>query len=93
MFTDAVKSYEDLEVEYLHQFVDHAIEYVKCHVHTNGVGRCWSLLNRSLNGTNNSVAPIHISDMLTNRLSVTTNSRVRIPPGSERICGTVPGSG
>jgi hypothetical protein len=30
-----LKSYEGLDAEYLHQFVDHAVAYVKGHVHTN----------------------------------------------------------
>jgi transposase-like protein len=60
IFTDALKSYEGLEVEYLHQVVDHAVEYVKGHVHTNGMENFWSLLKRTLNGTYISVAPFHL---------------------------------
>ncbi len=60
IFTDALKSYEGLEVEYLHQFVDHTIESVKGHVHTDGMENFWSLLKRSLNGTYVSVAPHHV---------------------------------
>jgi hypothetical protein len=37
VFTDALKSYEGLDDEYLHQVVDHAVEYVKGRVHTNGL--------------------------------------------------------
>ena len=37
IFTDALKSYEGLDADYQHQFVDHAVEYVKGHVHTNGM--------------------------------------------------------
>lgn len=33
--SDGLKFYERLDAEYLHQFVDHAVEYVKGHVHTN----------------------------------------------------------
>lgn len=60
IFTEALKSYEGLDAEYLHQFVDHAVEYVKGHVHTNGMENFWSLLKRSLNGTYVSVAPCHL---------------------------------
>ncbi len=60
IFTDALKSYEGLDSEYQHQFVDHAIEYVKGRVHTNGMENFWSLLKRSLKGTNVSVGPFHL---------------------------------
>ena len=33
------KSYEGLDGEYAHQIVDHAVEYVKGNVHTNGKWR------------------------------------------------------
>ncbi len=60
IFTDALKSYEGLDAEYLHQFVDHAVEYVKGHIHTNGMENFWSLLKRSLKGTYVSVAAYHL---------------------------------
>jgi transposase-like protein len=60
IFTDALKSYEGLDVEYQHQVVDHAVEYVKGHVHTNGLENFWCLLKRTLKGTYISVAPFHL---------------------------------
>jgi transposase-like protein len=60
VFTDALKSYEGLNPEYLHQVVDHAVEYVKGHVHTNGLENFWSLLKRTLKGTYVSVEPFHL---------------------------------
>ena len=60
IFTDALKSYEGLNPEYVHQVVDHAVEYVKGHVHTNGLENFWSLLKRTLNGTYVSVEPFHL---------------------------------
>jgi len=60
IFTDALKSYEGLDVEYQHQVVDHAVEYVKGHVHTNGLDNFWCLLKRTLKGTYISVAPFHL---------------------------------
>jgi transposase-like protein len=59
IFTDALKSYEGLDDEYLHQFVDHTIEYVNGKVHTNGVENFWSMFKRTLKGTYVSVAPFH----------------------------------
>jgi hypothetical protein len=58
--TDALKSYEGLDGEYLHQVVDHAVEYVKGQVHTNGPENFWSLLKRTLKGTYVSVEPFHL---------------------------------
>jgi hypothetical protein len=40
--------------------VDHAVEYVDCHVHTNGLENYWSLLKRSISGTYVSVEPFHV---------------------------------
>jgi hypothetical protein len=42
------------------QVVDHAVEYVKGHVRTNGLDNFWSLLKRTLKGTYVSVEPFHL---------------------------------
>ena len=60
VYTDALASYEGLENYFEHQVVDHAIEYVKGRVHTNGLENFWSLLKRGLNGTYVSVEPFHL---------------------------------
>jgi transposase-like protein len=59
IFTDALKSYEGLD-EFQHEVIDHAIEYVRGEVHTNGLENFWSLLKRCLNGTYVSVEPFHL---------------------------------
>jgi transposase-like protein len=63
LFTDALKSYEGLD-EYQHEVVDHAIEYVRGEVHTNGLENFWSLVKRGLAGTYVSVEPFHLSRYL-----------------------------
>jgi hypothetical protein len=40
--------------------VDHAVEYVRGKVHTNGIENFWSLLKRSVKGTYVSVEPFHL---------------------------------
>ena len=40
--------------------MDHAIEYVRGRVHTNGLENFWSLVKRGLNGTYISVNPEHL---------------------------------
>ena len=51
IFTDALKSYEGLQSEFIHQSIDHATEYVRDNVHTNGIENYWSLFKRALRGT------------------------------------------
>jgi transposase-like protein len=60
LYTDALASYEGLENYFDHQVVDHAIEYVKGRVHTNGLEDSWSLLKRGIKGTYVSVEPFHL---------------------------------
>jgi len=40
--------------------VDHAVEYVRGEVHTNGLENFWSLVKRGLKGTYISVEPFHL---------------------------------
>jgi transposase-like protein len=60
LFTDSLKSYEGLDGEYVHKVVDHAVEYVKGHVHTNGMENFWSHLKGTIYGTYIFVTPIHL---------------------------------
>jgi transposase-like protein len=60
LYTDALLSYEGLASDYAHQVIDHAVQYVDCQVHTNGLENFWSLLKRSISGTYVSVEPFHL---------------------------------
>jgi transposase-like protein len=60
LYTDALASYDGLHGEFFHQVVDHAVEYVRGNVHTNGLENFWSLLKRGLHGTYVSVEPFHL---------------------------------
>ena len=60
VYSDALRSYNRLEEEYVHHVINHAVEYVRGHVHTNGIENFWSLLKRSLKGTYVSVEPFHL---------------------------------
>jgi len=60
LYSDFLLSYEGLESEYAHKVVDHAVEYVRGKVHTNGLENFWSLLKRGINGTYVSVEPFHL---------------------------------
>jgi len=60
LYSDALKSYDGLSEDYAHQVIDHAVEYVRGNVHTNGLENFWSLLKRGLHGTYISVEPFHL---------------------------------
>jgi|ERR1700690_30829 len=60
VFTDALPSYNGLSQDYVHQAIDHAKEYVRGNVHTNGLENFWSLLKRGIRGTYISVEPFHL---------------------------------
>jgi transposase-like protein len=60
LFTDAWASYRGLGDEYQHQVIDHAVEYVRGNVHTNGIENFWTLLKRTIKGTYVSVEPFHL---------------------------------
>ena len=64
LYTDALPSYDDLDAEFIHQVVDHAVEYVRGRVHTNGLENFWSLLKRGIKGTYVSVEPFHLARYL-----------------------------
>jgi transposase-like protein len=64
VLTDALRSYEGLSPTYVHEVVDHAVEYVRGTVHTNGMENFWTLLKRTLKGTYVAVAPAHLDRYL-----------------------------
>jgi transposase-like protein len=60
LYSDALKSYDGLAVEYAHQVIDHAEKYVDGKIHTNGLENFWSLLKRGISGGYVSVEPFHL---------------------------------
>ena len=64
LFTDAWVSYRGLGADYQHEVINHAMEYVRGAVHTNGIENFWSLLKRTLKGTYVSVEPFHLGRYL-----------------------------
>jgi len=59
--TDSLLSYASLSDQYTHNYVDHAVEYVRDNVHTNGMENFWSLFKRALKGTYVAVEPAHLN--------------------------------
>lgn len=64
LYTDDLHAYRGLSPDYKHEVVNHAVEYVRGRVHTNGVENFWSLLKRTIKGTYISVEPFHLEAYL-----------------------------
>ena len=61
VYTDEARAYDKLaQNNYVHEIVNHAQQYVRGRVHTNGMENFWSLLKRGLNGTYVAVEPFHL---------------------------------
>ena len=60
VYSDALRSYNDLNTDYIHSVINHAEKYVDGQIHTNGVENFWSLLKRAIRGTYVSVEPFHL---------------------------------
>lgn len=64
VYTDQAVSYNSLQQQYIHETVNHAVEYVRGNVHTNGLENFWSLMKRNLSGTYVAVEPFHLDRYL-----------------------------
>lgn len=60
IITDEFSTYAFTSDAYTREVINHAVEYVNGHVHTNGIENFWSLLKRGLHGTYVSVEPFHL---------------------------------
>ncbi len=64
LFTDEWRSYRGLGEDYIHEVINHGVEYVRGNIHTNGIENFWSLLKRTIKGTYVSVEPFHLGRYL-----------------------------
>jgi len=65
VYTDQHVGYQGLDAaKFVHETVNHMEEYVRGHVHTQGIENFWSLLKRSLSGTYVAVEPFHLDRYL-----------------------------
>jgi transposase-like protein len=61
VYSDGLRDYQPLRnMEFVHETVNHATEYVRGEVHTQGIENFWSLLKRGLRGTYVAVEPFHL---------------------------------
>jgi transposase-like protein len=51
LFTDTAPAYVGLDADFVHETVNHMVQYVRGKVHTNGLENFWSLLKRMIRGT------------------------------------------
>ncbi len=64
VYTDQAVAYTTLQKQYIHETVNHAVEYVRGEVHTNCLENFWSLMKRNLAGTYVAVEPFHLDRYL-----------------------------
>jgi len=64
VYTDSAVTYDGLADEFVHEMVNHARQYVRGQVHTQGIENFWSLLKRTLRGTYVAVEPFHLDRYL-----------------------------
>lgn len=76
LYTDAFRSYRGLDAEYTHAVIDHAYEYVRGNVHTNGIENFWTLLKRGLKGTYVAVEPQHLQQYVVEQVFRFNNRKV-----------------
>ncbi len=91
VLTDSWAAYRGLDHDYTHEVVNHAHEYVRGTIHTNGIENFWSLLKRSIKGTYVSVEPFHLGRYLSEQ-SFRFNERKDVDWGRFRkVLGSVVG--
>ena len=60
VYTDQHPGYGVLASAYTRRIINHAREYARGRVHTNGIENFWSLLKRTIKGTYVSIDPFHV---------------------------------
>jgi transposase-like protein len=81
VYTDGWPGYDGLAAEeFIHSTVNHATEYVKGQVHTQGIENFWSLLKRGLAGTYVAVEPFHLDRYLDEQMFRFNNRGTRENP-------------
>jgi transposase-like protein len=68
VYTDCAVGFDNLHRNFVHEVVNHAEEYVKGQVHTQGLDNFWSLLKRTLRGTYVAVEPFHLDRYLSEQV-------------------------
>jgi len=64
LYTDALRSYRQADRDFVHEFIDHSVEYVNGRITTNRIENFWSCVKRMLHGTYIAVRPFHLDAYL-----------------------------
>ncbi len=56
--TDELHAYKSVNLT--HEIINHAEQYVRGHIHTNGIESFWAMLKRTIGGTYIAVEPFHL---------------------------------
>ena len=80
LYSDNAVTYDNMQLRYVHEVVNHATEYVKGNVHTNGIENFWSLLKRGLRGTYVAVEPFHLERYIDEQVFRFNNRATRDNP-------------
>jgi transposase-like protein len=80
VYTDAAVGYDHLSKSFVHEVVNHAVEYVNGQVHTQGLDNFWSLVKRTLRGTYVAVEPFHLDHYLDEQVFRYNNRATRDNP-------------
>ncbi|MGB8480782.1 MAG: IS1595 family transposase [Acidobacteriaceae bacterium] len=81
VYTDSGTGYDRRAAqEYVHETVNHMLEYVRGEVHTQGIENFWSLLKRGLKGTYVAVEPFHLDPYITEQIFRYNNRATRDNP-------------
>jgi transposase-like protein len=90
VFTDEASAYKGLDKHYAHKTVNHSTgEYVVGDVHTNGIESYWSLLKRSVKGSQIHVAPVTLTAMSPSAPSPITTARSDLARLRLALIGTI----
>jgi hypothetical protein len=68
VYTDEAVAYDGLSKQYIHEVINHSLEYVRGQVHTQGIENFWALLKRTLKGTYVAVEPFHLDQYLSEQV-------------------------
>jgi len=64
VYTDAHPGYLPADRRFVHHVINHSVEYVRGHVHTNNIENFWSVLKRTIGGTYICPRPRHLDRYL-----------------------------
>ncbi len=85
LYTDALRSYRQTDRDFIHEFIDHSIEYVNGRVHTNTIENFWSCVKRTLQRISRCVRSTS-THTWTSRCFASTSARAWTRIGSSQRC-------